>query len=113
MLQKLFDSLQTRIRIDEMLLQGTNVSESIKSEYNSVTSAEEQVKNMLYQTEAHANKVISEAEGEAARLSLLQETYAMDPELTHLNIRTEGMTEVWNGLRVVFVDELQAAPGIP
>ena len=100
-----------------------------------MTSAEEQVKNMLYQTEAHANKVIfeaeghaavlvnegetykfkhiSEADGEAARLSLLQEAYAMDSELTRLNIRAEGMTEVWNGLRVVFVDELQAAPGIP
>ena len=133
MLQELFDSLQTGIRIDEVLLQETNVSESIKAEYNSVTSAEEQVKNMLYQAEAHANKVIpeaegraavlvnegesykfkriSEAEGEAARLSLLQEAYAMNPELTRLNIWTEGMTEVWNRSRVMFVDGLASGAG--
>lgn len=133
MLQELFDALRTGIRIDEVLLQETNVSESIKAEYNSVTSAEEQVKNMLYQAEAHANKVvpeaegraavlvnegkaykfkrISEAEGEAARLSLLQEAYAMNPELTRLNIWTEGMTEVWSNLRVVFVDGLTDGAG--
>lgn len=132
-LQEIFDSLGTGIRIDEVLLQETNVSESIKAEYNSVTSAEEQVKNMLYQAEAHANKVVpeaegraavlvnegeaykfkrvSEAEGEAARLSLLQEAYAMNPELTRLNIWTEGMTEVWSNLRVVFVDGLSESDG--
>lgn len=133
MLQELFDALRTGICIDEVLLQETNVSESIKAEYNSVTSAEEQVKNMLYQAEAHANKVvpeaegraavlvnegkaykfkrISEAEGEAARLSLLQEAYAMNPELTRLNIWTEGMMEVWSNLRVVFVDGLADGAG--
>ncbi len=130
-LQEIFDSLQAGIRIDEVLLQETNVSEAIKEEYNSVTSAEEQVKNMLYQAEAHANKVvpeaegqasvlinegeaykfkrISEAEGEAARLNLLQEAYALNPELTRLNMWAEGMTEVWRDLRVVFVDGLEGA----
>lgn len=130
-LQEIFDSMQTGIQIDEVLLQETNVSEAIKEEYNSVTSAEEQVKNMLYQAEAHANKVvpeaegqasilinegeaykfkrISEAEGEAARLNLLQEAYALNPELTRLNMWAEGMTEVWKNLRVVFVDGLEGA----
>ncbi len=130
-LQAIFDSLQAGIRIDEVLLQETNVSEAIKEEYNSVTSAEEQVKNMLYQAEAHANKVvpeaegqasilinegeaykfkrISEAEGEAARLNLLQEAYALNPELTRLNMWAEGMTEVWKNLKVVFVDGLEGS----
>ena len=128
-LQELFDTLETGIRIDEVLLQETNVSEAIKEEYNSVTSAEEQVKNMLYQAEAHANKVIpeaegqasvlinegeaykfkriSEAQGEAARLNLLQEAYALNPELTRLNMWAEGMTEVWRNFRVVFIDGLE------
>ena len=128
-LQEIFDSMRTGIRIDEVLLQETNVSEAIKEEYNSVTSAQEQVKNMLYQAEAHANKVvpeaegqasvlinegeaykfkrISEAEGEAARLSLLQEAYALNPDLTRLNMWAEGMAEVWRELRVVFVDGLE------
>ena len=132
-LQELFDTLGTGIRIDEVLLQETNVSEAIKEEYNSVTSAEEQVKNMLYQAEAHANKVvpeaegqasilinegesykfkrISEAQGEAARLSLLQEAYALNPKLTRLNMWAEGMTEVWRNLRVVFVDGLEGSGG--
>ena len=132
-LQEIFDAMRTGIRIDEVLLQETNVSEAIKEEYNSVTSAEEQVKNMLYQAEAHANKVvpeaegqasilinegesykfkrISEAQGEAARLSLLQEAYALNPELTRLNMWAEGMTEVWRNLRVVFVDGLEGSGG--
>ena len=132
-LQGIFDSLRTGIRIDEVLLQETNVSEAIKEEYNSVTSAEEQVKNMLYQAEAHANKVVpeaegqaavlinegeaykfkrvSEAQGEAARLSLLQEAYTLNPELTRLNMWAEGMAEVWRDLRVVFVDGLEGVGG--
>ncbi|NLL36806.1 MAG: FtsH protease activity modulator HflK [Fretibacterium sp.] len=132
-LQETFNSLKIGIRIDEVLLQETNVSDSIREEYNSVTSAEEQVKNMIYQAEAHANKVIpeaegraavllnegeaykfkriSEAEGEAARLNLLQEAYALNPELTRLNMWAEGMAEVWSRLKVVFVDGLGAESG--
>jgi membrane protease subunit HflK len=116
-LQSTFNTLKMGIQIDEVLLQETNVSEAIKAEYNSVTTAEEQVKTMIYQAEAHANKVIpeaegrasvlinegeaykfkrvSEAEGEAARLNLLQEAYKLNPELTRLNMWAEGMTEVW------------------
>ncbi|MDR3231840.1 MAG: FtsH protease activity modulator HflK [Synergistaceae bacterium] len=127
-LQTLFDDRKMGIKIDEVLLQETNVSEAIKAEYNSVTSAEEQVKTMIYQAEAHANKVvpeaegqasilvnegesyrfrrISEAEGEAARLSLLQEAYALNPELTRLNLWVEGMAEVWKKLNVVFVENM-------
>ncbi|MDR2174659.1 MAG: FtsH protease activity modulator HflK [Synergistaceae bacterium] len=127
-LQSTFDELKTGIRIDEVLLQETNVSEAIKDEYNSVTTAEEQVKTMIYQAEAHANKVvpeaegrasvlvnegegykfqrISEAQGEAARLNLLQEAYKLNPELTRLNMWAEGMTEVWKKLNVVFVEGL-------
>ena len=127
-LQAAFNTLKMGIQIDEVLLQETNVSETIKAEYNSVTTAEEQVKTMIYQAEAHANKVIpeaegraavlvnegeaykfkrvSEAEGEAARLTLLQEAYKLNPELTRLNMWAEGMTEVWKKLKVVFVEGL-------
>jgi membrane protease subunit HflK len=130
-LQSTFDELKAGIRIDEVLLQETNVSEAIKDEYNSVTTAEEQVKTMIYQAEAHANKVIpeaegrasvlvnegeaykfkrvSEAQGEAARLNLLQEAYKLNPELTRLNMWAEGMTEVWKKLKVVFVEGLSDA----
>jgi membrane protease subunit HflK len=132
-LQTAFDTLKIGIQIDEVLLQETNVSETIKAEYNSVTTAEEQVKTMVYQAEAHANKVIpeaegrasvlvnegeaykfkrvSEAEGEAARLNLLQEAYKLNPELTRLNMWAEGMTEVWKKLKVVFVEGLSEADG--
>jgi membrane protease subunit HflK len=132
-LQTTFDTLKMGIQIDEVLLQETNVSEAIKAEYNSVTTAEEQVKTMIYQAEAHANKVIpeaegqasvlvnegeaykfkrvSEAEGEAARLNLLQEAYKLNPELTRLNMWAEGMTEVWKKLKVVFVEGLGEADG--
>jgi membrane protease subunit HflK len=132
-LQTAFDTLKMGIQIDEVLLQETNVSEAIKAEYNSVTTAEEQVKTMIYQAEAHANKVIpeaegrasvlinegesykfkriSEAEGEAARLNLLQEAYKLNPELTRLNMWAEGMTEVWKKLKVVFVEGLSDAGG--
>ena len=127
-LQDTFNMLKMGINIDEVLLQETNVSDAIKAEYNSVTTAEEQVKTMVYQAEAHANKVIpeaegrasilinegeaykfkriAEAEGEAARLNLLQEAYKLNPELTRLNMWAEGMTEVWEKLRVVFVEGL-------
>ena len=132
-LQTTFNTLKMGIQIDEVLLQETNVSEAIKAEYNSVTTAEEQVKTMIYQAEAHANKVIpeaegrasvlinegesykfkrvSEAEGEAARLNLLQEAYKLNPELTRLNMWAEGMTEVWKKLKVVFVEGLSDADG--
>jgi membrane protease subunit HflK len=132
-LQSTFETLKMGIQIDEVLLQETNVSEAIKAEYNSVTTAEEQVKTMIYQAEAHANRVvpeaegrssvlvnegesykfrrISEAEGEAARLLLLQEAYKHNPELTRLNIWAEGMTEVWKKLKVVFVEGLSDADG--
>jgi membrane protease subunit HflK len=132
-LQSTFDSLKMGIRFDEILLQETNVSDAIKEEYNSVTTAEEQVKTMIYQAEAHANKVIpeaegrasvllnegesykfrriSEAEGEAARLNLLQEAYKLNPELTRLNMWAEGMTEVWKKLKVVFVEGLDGGNG--
>jgi membrane protease subunit HflK len=130
-LQATFDGLKMGILIDEVLLQETNVSEAIKAEYNSVTTAEEQVKTMIYQAEAHANKVVpeaegrasvlvnegeaykfkrvSEAQGEAARLNLLQEAYKLNPELTRLNMWAEGMTEVWKKLNVVFVEGLSDA----
>jgi membrane protease subunit HflK len=132
-LQSTFDDLKMGIRIDEVLLQETNVSEAIKEEYNSVTTAEEQVKTMIYQAEAHANKVVpeaegrasvlvnegeaykfkrvSEAQGEAARLNSLQEAYKLNPELTRLNMWAEGMTEVWKKLNVVFVEGLGEAGG--
>ncbi|MDR1648753.1 MAG: FtsH protease activity modulator HflK [Synergistaceae bacterium] len=132
-LQSTFDGLKTGILIDEVLLQETNVSEAIKAEYNSVTTAEEQVKTMIYQAEAHANKVVpeaegrasvlvnegeaykfkrvSEAQGEAARLNLLQEAYKLNPELTRLNMWAEGMTEVWKKLNVVFVEGLSESGG--
>lgn len=132
-LQATFDERKMGIKIDEVLLQETNVSEAIKADYNSVTTAEEQVKTMIYQAEAHANKVvpeaegrasvlinegeaykfkrISEAEGEAARLNLLQEAYQLNPELTRLNMWAEGMTEVWKKLNVVFVEGLNDADG--
>jgi membrane protease subunit HflK len=132
-LQSTFEALKMGIQIDEVLLQETNVSEAIKAEYNSVTTAEEQVKTMIYQAEAHANRVvpeaegrssvlvnegesykfrrISEAEGEAARLLLLQEAYKHNPDLTRLNMWAEGMTEVWKKLRVVFVEGLNDADG--
>jgi membrane protease subunit HflK len=132
-LQSTFEALKVGIKIDEVLLQETNVSEAIKAEYNSVTTAEEQVKTMVYQAEAHANKVvpeaegrasvlinegeaykfrrISEAEGEAARLNLLQEAYEHNPDLTRLNMWAEGMTEVWKKLKVVFVEGLNNADG--
>ncbi|MDR2137269.1 MAG: FtsH protease activity modulator HflK [Synergistaceae bacterium] len=132
-LQSTFGTLKMGIEIDEVLLQETNVSEAIKAEYNSVTTAEEQVKTMVYQAEAHANKVvpeaegrasvlvnegesykfrrISEAEGEAARLNLLQEAYKHNPDLTRLNMWAEGMTEVWKKLKVVFVEGLGDADG--
>jgi membrane protease subunit HflK len=132
-LQTTFNALKMGIQIDEVLLQETNVSEAIKAEYNSVTTAEEQVKTMIYQAEAHANKVIpeaegrasvlvnegeaykfkrvSEAEGEAARLNLLQEAYKLNPELTRLNMWAESMTEVWKKLKVVFVEGLSDADG--
>ena len=132
-LQSTFDELKAGIKIDEVLLQETNVSDSIREEYNSVTTAEEQVKNMIYQAEAHANKVvpeaegeaaklinegeaykfkrISEAEGEAARLNLLQEAYALNPNLTRLNMWADGMTDVWSKLKVVFVEGLTDAGG--
>jgi membrane protease subunit HflK len=132
-LQSTFDAMKMGIRIDEILLQETNVSDAIKEEYNSVTTAEEQVKTMIYQAEAHANKVIpeaegrtsvllnegesykfrriSEAEGEAARLNLLQEAYKLNPELTRLNMWAEGMTEVWKKLKVVFVEGLNDTNG--
>lgn len=127
-LQDTFDSLKIGLKIDEILLQETNVSEAIKADYNSVTTAEEQVKTMIYQAKAHANKVvpeaegrasilvnegesykfkrIAEAEGEAARLNLLQEAYKLNPELTRLNMWAEGMTGVWEKLKVVFVEGL-------
>jgi membrane protease subunit HflK len=132
-LQSTFSALKMGIQIDEVLLQETNVSEAIKADYNSVTTAEEQVKTMIYQAEAHANKVIpeaegrasvlvnegesykfkriSEAEGEAARLNLLQEAYKLNPELTRLNMWAESMTEVWKKLKVVFVEGLSDADG--
>ncbi|MDR1977513.1 MAG: FtsH protease activity modulator HflK [Synergistaceae bacterium] len=132
-LQATFKDLKMGIQIDEVLLQETNVSDVIKDEYNSVTTAEEQVKTMIYQAEAHANKVIpeaegqasvllnegesykfkrvSEAEGEAARLNLLQEAYKLNPELTRLNMWAEGMTEVWKKLKIVFVEGLSDANG--
>jgi membrane protease subunit HflK len=132
-LQSTFDALKMGIRIDEILLQETNVSDAIRDEYNSVTTAEEQVKTMVYQAEAHANKVIpeaegrasillnegesykfkriSEAEGEAARLNLMQEAYKLNPELTRLNMWAEGMTEVWKKLKVVFVEGLNDSSG--
>jgi membrane protease subunit HflK len=132
-LQARFDEIKAGILIDEVLLQETNVSEAIKNEYNSVTTAEEQVKNMIYKAEAHANKVvpeaegkasilvnegetykfkrISEAQGEAARLNLLQEAYKLNPELTRLNMWAEGMTEVWKNLKVVFVEGLSETGG--
>ena len=132
-LQSTFDELRVGIQIDEVLLQETNVSDSIKEEYNSVTTAEEQVKNMIYQAEAHANKVvpeaegrasvlihegeaykfkrISEAEGEAARLNLLQEAYQLNPGLTRLNMWADGMADVWPKLKVVFVEGLSEAGG--
>jgi membrane protease subunit HflK len=132
-LQSAFETLKMGIQIDEVLLQETNVSAAIREEYNSVTTAEEQVKTMIYQAEAHANKVIpeaegqasvlisegeaykfkriSEAEGEAARLNLLQEAYKLNPELTRLNMWAEGMTEVWRKLKVVFVEGLSDAQG--
>jgi membrane protease subunit HflK len=127
-LQSVFDARKMGIKIDEILLQETNVSEAIKADYNSVTTAEEQVKTMIYQAEAHANKVvpeaegqasilinegesykfrrISEAEGEAARLGLLQEAYALNPELTRLNMWVDGMTQVWKKLNVIFVENM-------
>ncbi|MCL2009725.1 MAG: FtsH protease activity modulator HflK [Synergistaceae bacterium] len=132
-LQTTFNELRVGIKIDEVLLQETNVSDSIREEYNSVTTAEEQVKNMIYQAEAHANKVvpeaegraavlinegeaykfkrISEAEGEAARLNLLQEAYQLNPQLTRLNMWADGMTDVWQKLKVVFVEGLDEAGG--
>jgi membrane protease subunit HflK len=132
-LQSIFDELKIGIQIDEVLLQETNVSDSIREEYNSVTTAEEQVKNMIYQAEAHANKVVpeaegraavlvnegeaykfkrvSEAEGEAARLNLLQEAYKLNPDLTRLNMWADGMTDVWSKLKVVFVEGLSEAGG--
>jgi membrane protease subunit HflK len=132
-LQSTFDTLKMGILIDEVLLQETNVSDAIRDEYNSVTTAEEQVKTIIYQAEAHANKVIpeaegrasilvnegesykfkriAEAEGEAARLTLLQEAYKLNPELTRLNMWAEGMTEVWRKLKVVFVEGLSDANG--
>ncbi|GHS85212.1 HflK protein [Synergistales bacterium] len=127
-LQASFNDLKAGIMIDEVLLQETNVSEAIKADYNSVTTAEEQVKTMIYQAEAHANKVIpeaegrasilvnegesykfkriSEAEGEAARLGLLQEAYKLNPELTRLNMWAEGMGDVLSKLKIVFVEGL-------
>jgi membrane protease subunit HflK len=132
-LQAIFDELKVGIQIDEVLLQDTNVSELIREEYYSVTTAEEQVRTMLYQAEAHANRVVPEAEGraailvnegeaykfrriaeaqgEAARLSLLQEAYKLNPDLTRLNMWADGMTEVWQKLRVVFVEGLGEAGG--
>jgi membrane protease subunit HflK len=132
-LQGVFDQRKMGIKIDEILLQETNVSEAIKAEYNSVTTAEEQVKTMIYQAEAHANKVVpeaegrasvlvnegeaykfkrvSEAEGEAARLNLLQEAYKLNPDLTRLNMWAEGMADVWKKLNVVFVEGLDSAGG--
>lgn len=132
-LKTTFASLKTGINIVEVLLQETNVSDSIREEYNSVATAEEQVKTMIYQAEAHANKVvpeaegrasvlinegeaykfkrISEAEGEAARLNLLQEAYRLNPELTRLNMWAEGMAEVWQKLNVVFVEGMEETNG--
>ncbi len=132
-LQKAFEDMKAGIKIDEILLQETNVSDAIREEYNSVTSAAEQVKNMLYQAEAYANKVvpeaegkasilinegesykfkrISESEGEAARLNLLQEAYSLNPELTRLNMWVEGMTSVWENIKVIFVEGLDAGSG--
>ena len=132
-LQAIFNELQIGIRINEVLLQDINVNESIREAYYSVTTAEEQVRNMLYQAETHANRVvpeaegraailvneaeaykfrrISEAEGEAARLNLLQEAYRLNPGLTRLNMWADGMTDVWKKLRVVFVDGLSEAGG--
>jgi membrane protease subunit HflK len=132
-LQSTFDALKAGILIDEVLLQETNVSEAIKAEYNSVTTAEEQVKTMVYQAEAHANKVVpeaegrasvlvnegeaykfkrvSEAQGEAARLNLLQEAYKLNPDLTRLNLWAEGMADVWKKLKVVFVEGLEGQEG--
>ncbi|MDR1741196.1 MAG: FtsH protease activity modulator HflK [Synergistaceae bacterium] len=126
-LQAAFDSLKAGIYIDEVLLQETNVSAVIRSEYSSVTTAQEQAKNLIYQAEAHANKVVpeaegrasvlvnegeaykfkrrSEAEGEAARLGLLREAYEANKELTLLNMWAEGMGDVWKRLSVVFVDK--------
>ncbi len=132
-LRTAFAELRTGINIVEVLLQETNVSDAIREEYNSVATAEEQVKTMIYQAEAHANKVvpeaegrasilvnegeaykfkrISEAEGEAARLNLLQEAYRLNPELTRLNMWAEGMAEVWQKLNVVFVEGLEGSDG--
>jgi membrane protease subunit HflK len=132
-LQLTFDGLRAGIKIDEALLQETNVSESIREEYNSVATAEEQVRTMLYQAEAHARRVvpeaegraailinegeaykfrrIAEAEGEAARLNLLQEAYQLNPDLTRLNMWADGMTDVWQKLKVVFVEGLGEAGG--
>jgi len=132
-LQAIFNDLKIGIRIDEVLLQETNINESIRAEYYSVTTAQEQVKNMLYQAEAHANRVvpeaegraavlvneaeaykfrrIAEAEGEAARLNLLQEAYRLNPNLTLLNMWADGMTGVWRKLKVVFVEGLGEAGG--
>jgi membrane protease subunit HflK len=132
-LQSTFDELKVGIKIDEVLLQETNVSESIREEYNSVTTAREQAENMKFQAEAHANRVVPEAEGrasilinegeaykfrriseaeaEAARLNLLQEAYQLNPNLTRLNMWADGMTDVWQKLKVVFVEGLGEAGG--
>ena len=132
-LQGIFNNLKIGLWIDEVLLQETNVNESIRADYYSVTTAEEEVKNKLYQAEAHSNKVvpeaegraailvnegeaykfrrIAEAEGEAARLSLLQEAYRLNPNLTLLNMWADGMTGVWRKLKVVFVEGLGEAGG--
>lgn len=77
-LQKVLDEAQTGISLKNVELKTTNVPEPVQPSFNEVNQAGQEKEQMIYKAKEEYNKAIPTARGEAEKILLSAEGYALD-----------------------------------
>ncbi|PIV82080.1 FtsH protease activity modulator HflK [bacterium CG17_big_fil_post_rev_8_21_14_2_50_64_8] len=115
-LQELCDKYETGIKVDQVVLQDVNPPDPVKSSFNEVNEAEQEMEKMINQAQSEYNREIPKAEGaalqtvqeaegyaldrvnraqgDAALFNAMYGAYALAPEVTRTRIYLETMTEI-------------------
>ncbi len=125
-IQAWLEELQTGIFIVAVQLQDVEPPQSVRASFSEVNSAKAEkdrleleadkyrnevlssakgtAEKILNDAQAYAYRRVSIAEGEAARMTSLQDSYRKDPELVMQTLWLENMHDVWPQLKVLVVD---------
>ena len=131
LVQKLCDSYETGIHVEQLILQDVNPPDPVKPAYNEVNEAEQEKDKLINQAQSEYNKVIPKArglakrlveeakgyatervnnsEGDAARFTALYNEYRKAKDVTRQRIYLETMKEIMNkvGKKMVMDDKIQ------